>query len=89
MALLDFAIVTAIVACVSAWILLLLGKWNAIEWLATNGNELVSKMAQCNFCLSWWANVAVACFVMVAFDLGIVMICVPFVATPITRKMLW
>lgn len=89
MALLDFAILTAIMAPISAWILLLLNKQGAIEWLAVNGNAFFSEMAQCQFCLSWWTNVIVVLFVVLALNDGAMLLLSPFVATPITRKMLW
>ena len=89
MALLDFAILTAIIALISAWVLLLLNKIGAIEWLAVNGNKLISEMAQCQFCLSWWTNAIITLFIVLTLNDYATLLLAPFVASPITRKLLW
>ena len=81
--------IAAIVACVSAWVLLLLNKLGAIDWLAANGNEMFSNMARCQFCLSWWTNIAFTILVVLATNDFVHLFIAPFVATPITRKLLW
>lgn len=75
---------------VAAFVLLLLGKWGFIDWLVIHGNNLLSQMAQCQFCLSWWANVILTILLCVYVqDFSAHYILIPFVATPITRKFLW
>lgn len=86
----DFLTFIAVVALLSAFILLLLAKIGMIDWFIVHGFRLLSDLAQCQFCLSWWTNVAVtvvACLFFVDWYTEILLI--PFVATPITRKLLW
>lgn len=79
-----FAVITAFIA---TFFLLLAYKWGVIEWLQVHGNEFVSQLANCTFCLSWWTCLAVSLiFIIESRDLSLLI--VPVVATPITRKML-
>ena len=76
-----------ITACLATFFLLLAYKWGVIEWLQVHGNEFVSQLANCTFCLSWWTCLAVSLlFIIESRDLSLLI--VPVVATPITRKML-
>jgi hypothetical protein len=76
-----------ITACLATFFLLLAYKWRVIEWLQVHGNEFVSQLANCTFCLSWWTCLAVSLiFLVESRDLAFLFI--PVVATPITRKML-
>ena len=76
-----------ITACLATFFLLLAYKLGVIEWLQVHGNEFVSQLANCTFCLSWWACLAVSLiFIIESRDL--LLLIVPVVATPITRKML-
>lgn len=76
-----------ITACLATFFLLLAYKWGVIEWLQVHGNKLVSQLANCTFCLSWWMCLAVSMiFLYESRDLTFLF--VPVVATPITRKMI-
>lgn len=78
------------VAMLSAFVLLLFSKLGVIEWLQVHGNRIFSQMAQCTFCLSWWTNVIFCAGLAVGFgELGYDLIITPFIATPVTRKMIW
>lgn len=91
----DFCIVVLAVALVSAFILLLLGKLGAIEWLQVHGidskkdsvNDLFSKWASCNFCLSFWCAVLLSAIAVAVSGDGLLMF-VPILSTPITRFLL-
>lgn len=88
MATMFFIIMCAtIVGLWAAFILLLSYKLGVIEWMQVHGCKLISEMAHCNFCLSWWVclilSIVALCFVG---DLHI--IAVPFIATPIARILL-
>lgn len=74
-------------ASVGAFILSLLTKWGVIEWLQVHGSDLVSRMANCWFCLSWWVNVLLAILAMIVTQHWECM-AIPFIATPITRQLL-
>lgn len=76
-----------IVATLAAFVLLLARKWGGIEWMQVHGSRLVSEMANCTFCLSWWACVVVAfCFAVANLDVRWMIL--PFFATPVTRMMI-
>lgn len=83
---LVYLFVTAAVALAAAFALLLLKKWGIIEWLQVHGNDLISKMANCDFCLSWWTCLVVA---TVAAILAQDPLCIltAVMATPLTRKL--
>lgn len=83
---LVYLFTTAAVALAAAFALLLLKKWGIIEWLQVHGNDLISKMANCDFCLSWWTCLVVA---TVAAILAQDPLCIltAVMATPLTRKL--
>ena len=71
----------------SVKMVLLLKKWGVTEWMQVHGNDFFAKLANCDFCLSWWTNVllAVAAF-MVLGDSRLLL--VPFASTMLTRKLI-
>lgn len=79
-----FALITALIA---TFFLLLAYKLGMIEWLQVHGNEFVSKLANCTFCLSWWTCLAVSMIIIIV-SLDLSLLIVPVIATPITRKMI-
>lgn len=95
MTMIDFTIVVLLTALFAAFEILLLMKWGVIEWLQVHGigaksdkiNDLVSKMAHCNFCLSFWASVvtiSIAAVLMQDWHL----LFVPVFSAPLTRYIL-
>lgn len=76
-----------LVSLLAAFILLLLNKLGAIEWLLIHGVDPFYKLASCNFCLSWWVclTLSIICAVC-GSDLNLV--CVAFFATPLTRVLI-
>lgn len=83
----DYIYFVMIAGLLSAFILLLMRKWGVIEWLQVHGSRLVAEMANCNFCLSWWANVIV-CLVLAAVMQNPFILLVPFCSTPATRMLI-
>ena len=76
-----------IVAALAAFMVLLARKWGIVEWMQVHGWRLVSEMAGCSLCLSWWACVAVsAVFAVCLADVRWMVL--PFMATPVTRMMI-
>ena len=76
-----------VVALIAAFVLTLLRKWGVIEWVQIHGNEFFAKMFNCDFCLSFWAGVALA--ILLAFITGNpALLLVPFCSTMITRYLL-
>jgi hypothetical protein len=74
-------------ASLSAFTLLLLVKWKIIEWMQVHGNDFLSKMANCDFCLSWWVNVILS-IILFAVTLDVMVLAVPFCSTMLTRKLI-
>lgn len=68
---------------ISVFLLMLMRKWGFIEYLSVNGSNLISKMANCNFCLSFWINVLVVVILSFYYDINLI-ISIMF-ATPITK----
>lgn len=80
-------IVSFMVGCTAAFLLLLAYKLGIVEWLQVHGDVVVSKMAQCDFCMSWWLSVAITILLAVIMD-DVTLIFVPFISTPIARRLL-
>ena len=76
-----------IIACVAAWVLMLAKKWRVIEWAAAHSNAFFNEMFNCDFCLSWW-TAWVLTAALFAFTRDINVLIIPFVTTPITRRLL-
>lgn len=83
----EFLCYVVIVALLSAFALTLLRKWGIIEWLQVHGNNLISKLANCDFCLSFWSGLIISLlFIVIVGDLELALI--PFCSTMITRNLL-
>lgn len=79
--------VSFMVACIVAFLLLLAHKVGLVEYLQVHGDKYISKMAQCDFCLSWWLSVIMMVGVVwVTADIHLMII--PLLSTPIARRML-
>jgi hypothetical protein len=70
-----------------AFLLMLAYKLGIVEWLQINGNKFFSEMAHCDFCMSWWLGLIVTMLVL-GFTGDLHLLVVPFIATPIARKLL-
>lgn len=83
----DFLITLLTISLLSAFIISLLGKLKVIEKMQIHGNDFISELASCNFCLSWWTNLIVS---IVAFGIlqEIYILAIPFLGTMITRHIL-
>ena len=80
-------IYSVVVAMVAAFLLLLAHKWGIVEYLQVHGNDFISKMAQCDFCMSWWLCVFLTVLV-IRYTCDCRMLFIPFIATPLARRML-
>lgn len=83
----DFFLAVFVISLISAFIITLLRKWKVIEKMQVHGGDLISEMARCNFCLSWWTNVAVCLIALIFIKEGWVF-AIPFLSTMITRHIL-
>lgn len=82
----EYLFVSIAVALVAAFVLLTLKKIGVVEWLQVHGSDLVSEMAHCDFCLSWWTCLAVALMVAATTQNPCIML-TAVLAAPITRKL--
>lgn len=82
----EILLISAIVGCISAFILLLVNKLGLIEMLQVHGNDIMSELASCDFCMSWWMCLVISLFVIVIDPTTGFFI--PFIATPICRRLL-
>lgn len=82
----EVLIITMAIALTAAFALLLLKKWGVVEYLQVHGSELISQMAGCDFCLSWWTCLIVSVIAAVIFE-NPFHIFAAVLATPITRKL--
>ena len=76
-----------LVSFLAAFVLLFLRKIGIIEHLQVKGNEFFSKMAHCDFCLSWWTCCVLA-FILIVLSHDASYIALPLFATPLTRYLL-
>lgn len=57
--------VVVVVALLAAFFLLLAKKLGVVEWLQVHGDRIISEMAGCDFCMSFWIGtllfVGIAC----------------------------
>lgn len=83
----EYVVFIVLIALAASFIVMLLAKWGAVEWMQVHGDNFISKMANCDFCLSFWVNVIIAILVM-AFTEDRMLLFVPLFSTMITRKML-
>lgn len=82
--LLRLLAVVGFVSLFAAFLVLLAHKVGLVEWMQVHGSDLVSKMAHCDFCMSWWCCVLLTVMVM-AVTGEVYLAAVPFIATPLTR----
>ena len=83
----EFLSYVIIIALLASFCLILLKKWCVIERMQVKGCDLIAKMANCNFCLSFWICVILSAFAVLVSGNGYLMF-VPLFATPITRFLL-
>lgn len=83
----EFICYSVIVALIATFIVLLLGKVGVLEWMQINGTELISKLASCHFCLSFWAGLIVA-VIFAIITANPILVLVPICSSPISRSLL-
>ena len=86
MSIIQFMFYALAVALFAAFVLTLLGKWGAIEYVQVRGNKFFAEMFSCQFCLSWWTGVLLAILLAAAVDP--ILFLIPFFSTMITRALL-
>lgn len=83
----EFIFYTVIVALIASFIVLLLSKVGVLEWMQINGSEIISKLASCHFCLSFWIGLIVA-VIFAVITANPILVLVPICSSPISRMLL-
>lgn len=76
-----------ITALISAFVILLITKIGLRDFIIEQGPKLISKMFNCDFCLSFWTNVFIA-LIMAASMECLSFIIIPILAAPVTRVLI-
>lgn len=80
----ELLVNSVVIGCVAAFFITLAKKWGIVEQMQVRGNDLISEMAHCDFCLSWWACVVLT--IVYVFATGEVdMVYIPFIGTMVSR----
>lgn len=80
----QFIIVTVLVALTATFGLLLIDKWGMTQWVQVHGRPFFSNMFRCRFCLSFWAGVILSIlFALCTGDAWLLL--VPVCSAPLTR----
>lgn len=82
----DFACWAIVVGLFASWLLVIADKWGVREWLQVHAPcDFLYKLFMCNFCTSWWLNVAICLTLAIITNKG-VMLAIPLISTMITRR---
>lgn len=83
----DFVLLTIIIALLSCFVILFIEKIGYRELMQVRAPKLISELFSCDFCLSWWINLIITLsFCVMACEWHFIFCAV--VATPITRRLL-
>lgn len=83
----EILINSIVIGCLAAFSITLAKKWGVVEQMQVHGNDLVSEMAHCDFCMSWWACVVLTLvYIFVTGDTS--MVWMPFIGTMVSRRLL-
>ncbi len=95
----EFICWTMAIALASSFFLALSDKWRIREWLQVHADAIIAKcfpryngdffnrLFSCNFCCSWWLNVAISLTLLTAVGEWW-MLLIPVCATMLTRNLL-
>lgn len=83
----ELLVNSVVTGLLAAFFITLARKWGVVEMMQVRGSELISEMAHCDFCLSWWACVVITLiYLLVTGDCD--MVWMPFLGTMISRFLL-
>lgn len=83
----NYLTAIVLIALLSAFGILLCKKQGLITYIQVHGNEFFSKMAHCDFCLSFWFAM-LFCIVAAIYFLEWKFLLFPVFSTPITRMLI-
>lgn len=87
MFMIDFILLTIIIALFSCFVILFIEKIGYRELMQVRAPKLIAELFSCDFCLSWWINLIIT-LVFCVMECEWCFICCAIAATPITRKLL-
>lgn len=82
----DWFYRVVIIACAAGFLLLLAYKWGIIKFMQVKCGKLISKLANCQFCLSFWFGLLVSLLPYIITGDYTYLVC-PICTTPLTRLM--
>lgn len=68
----------------AAFVILFLKKIKVVRYMQERGNEFISDLFSCDFCLSFWFSAIISVVMWLYFADSIFLI-IPIFSTPITR----
>ena len=80
----TIALATVYIALIAAFAILLIGKLGVRDEIIARAPKLISKLFECDFCLSFWTSVILAIILAILFG-EISLLFIPILSTPITR----
>lgn len=87
MTMVSFLMSVVVVALAAAFVILLAMKVGIIEWMQARGDKLVSDLASCHFCMSFWTGTILFVIMAVVYDDPLLVFGGMF-SCPITRMLL-
>lgn len=82
-----FLMIVVIVALAAAFLIGLLTKLGAVEYVQVHGDRILSQMFSCDFCLSFWACTVMMIYAACITDTFWLVFCGAF-SCPITRSLI-
>ena len=77
-----------VIACIASFTIMLLEKLGIRDRIVERAPMLISKLFDCDFCLSFWVSLILAVILAIINCEFTIFIIVPFISTPITRMLL-
>lgn len=74
-------------ACMTAFIIILIGKLRIREIIVCRAPKLISQLFNCDFCISFWLSLIIS-IIFVFIERNISILFVPLVSTPIARVLI-
>lgn len=72
------------IALAAVFIILLIGKLGIRDSIIAKAPKLISKLFECDFCLSFWTSLILA-IILAIFFREMTILFIPIISTPITR----
>ncbi len=85
--LIKLLLIAIFIACAAAFGILFIGKVGIREAVITAAPKLISKLFECDFCLSFWTSLILAIILAISFS-NMSILLTPIISTPITRVLI-